>query len=267
MSVTYDFHDLSGKVALITGSSSGIGAATAELFAQSGADVVVTGLYADSGLSAVANRCRSLGAKVLEMAADLTHEDEARALVDQTIETFGKIDVLFNCAGMPVKFVGITNPSFMEAYRLTMRVDLDMAVYMTYLCVGHLEKTRGVIINMSSASLSAPYCMARTAVDMFTRCMAAELGGKGIRVNSVNPSVIETDFLKSTGVDPKVMVWPKVWRISCRSGGVVEDVAQAVLFLSAPESSFITGTQMLVDSGHIAAGVGYNTAKASANSK
>ena len=159
MSVTYD---LSGKVALITGSSSGIGTATAELFAQSGADVVVTGLYADSGLSAVANRCRSLGAKVLEMAADLTHEDEARALVDQTIETFGKIDVLFNCAGMPVKFVGITNPSFMEAYRLTMRVDLDMAVYMTYLCVGHLEKTRGVIINMSSirstqSVISFPY--------------------------------------------------------------------------------------------------------------
>jgi len=87
MSVTYD---LSGKVALITGSNSGIGAATAELFAQSGADVVVTGLYADSGLSAVAKRCRCLGAKVLEMAADLTHEDEAWALVDQTIKLLAK---------------------------------------------------------------------------------------------------------------------------------------------------------------------------------
>ncbi|CAG2181909.1 unnamed protein product [Oppiella nova] len=109
--------------------------------------------------------------------------------------------------------------------------------------------------------------MARTAGDMFTRCMAVELGGKGIRVNSVNPSVIETDFLKSTGVDPKVIAKGMANKLPVGRCGVVEDVAQAVLFLSAPESSFITGTHMLVDGGHIAAGVGYNTAKASANSK
>ncbi|CAG2175504.1 unnamed protein product [Oppiella nova] len=260
MSIEFNFK---GKVALVTGSSSGIGAATAVQFAKAGADVVVTGLYADNDLSSVANRCRSLGVKVLEMAADVTREADMRALVAKTVDTFGKIDILVNCAGTG-KRAAITEPLYMDAFRKLRQTNLDSYVFMTHICVEHLEKSQGTIVNISSirSTQAGPkdsvYCMSKAATDMFTKCMAVELGPKRIRVNSVNPGAIPTNFMKELGVDVNRLIvgMPKV--LPARKCGTPDDIASAVLYLTAPEAAFITGTNLVVDGGHTVAGIPFS---------
>ena len=146
MSVSYNF---SGKVALVFGANRGLSVSAAIQFAKSGASVVVSGQFADSRLTTVANECRNTGAHVLEMAADPTREEDIQKLVDKTMKTFGRIDILVNCPVGPEN-APITEPSFMAKYRKTMQTNLEAMVFMTSICVEHLEKTRGTIINMSS---------------------------------------------------------------------------------------------------------------------
>ena len=149
MSLRFNFE---GKVVLITGSSSGIGAATALLFSKSGATVVVTGRNADN-VSNVAKQCREVSAsynsQVLEVVADITKEEDLKRLIDETIKTFGKLDILVNNAG-----IGITTDSndeyFYEKYQKMMETNLNSVVLLTHLSVKHLEKTKGNIINISS---------------------------------------------------------------------------------------------------------------------
>ena len=148
MSVKFDFE---GKVALITGSSSGIGASTALLFAKSGASVVVTGRNAEN-IKEVAKKCREVshGREVaLEVVADLTKGEDIKRLVDTTIKTYGKIDILVNNAGFGVR-AGITDADYFEKFRKSQELNLNSAVLLTHLCVPHLEKTKGNIINISS---------------------------------------------------------------------------------------------------------------------
>ena len=113
MSVSYDFK---GKVALVTGANTGLAVSTAIQFAKSGASVVVSGQYADSQLTTVANECRNTGAHVLEMAADPTREEDLQKLVDKTIRTFGRIDILVNCPVYP-EHNPINDPLFMAKYK------------------------------------------------------------------------------------------------------------------------------------------------------
>ena len=150
MSLKFNFE---GKVVLITGSSAGIGAETALLFAKSGADVVITGRNAKN-LSEVAKKIRDeakSGSNVLEVVADVTKEEDCKRLVDETIKKFGKLDILVNNAGGG--FGGpITDPKFMEKYKKAIELNLDSVVLLTHLCVEHLAKTKGNIINVSSIS-------------------------------------------------------------------------------------------------------------------
>ncbi|CAG2168247.1 unnamed protein product [Oppiella nova] len=251
MSLSYDFK---GKVALVTGANTGLAVSTAIQFAKSGASVVVSGQYADSRLTTVANECRNTGANVLEMAADPTREEDLQKLVDKTMSTFGRIDILVNCSVHHENAL-IIDPLFMVKYRKTMQTNLEAMVFMTSICVEHLEKTRGTIINISSirSARASPkesaYCMAKSAIDMFTKCMATELGPKGIRVNSVNPYTWDPNNIP---LDPFVDMAPKM---PAQRVGLSDDLAFAVLFLAAKEASFITGTNMLVDGGHTAAGL------------
>ncbi|CAG2106308.1 unnamed protein product, partial [Medioppia subpectinata] len=188
MSCTFNFK---GKVALVTGSSSGIGAATAKMLAKSGAEgLVITGLVVDEGLLSTAGECRTAGTKVLEMAADLCDGAAMRALVEQTIMMFGRLDILVNCAG-GVARGGVGESEFMDTFKGFVTTNLESVVYMTHLCAEHLEKTQGTIVNVSSIRSmqsgvrDSPYCVSKAGVDMFTKCMAAELGPRGIRVNCV----------------------------------------------------------------------------------
>ena len=150
MSLTFDF---TGKVSLITGSSSGIGAATALLFAKSGANVVVTGRTA-SKVTEVAKQCRDVsphGLPALEVVADVTIDADLQRLVDTTVAEFGKIDILVNNAGCGRR-AAISDQNFMDNYRQVMRTDLDSVVYLTHICCKHLEKTKGTVVNISSIS-------------------------------------------------------------------------------------------------------------------
>ncbi|CAG2167276.1 unnamed protein product [Oppiella nova] len=292
MSLAYNF---SGKVALVTGSSSGIGAATAILFAKSGANVVVTGRNATkvsevakqclnhwkwwqtltnvvvtgrnaTKVSEVAKQCLNVspkGLKALEVVADVTRDEDLIRLVDTTVQTFGKIDILVNNAGIAIP-VGIGDKNYVNIYRQNLQTNLDSVVFLTHICVKHLEKTKGNIVNISSVrstqtrhDLSA-YCMSKSALDMFTKCIAVELGHKGIRVNSVNPGAVKTNFASNSGVtksesDKWYENYGKLYPVGRVGEG--DDIANAVLYLASNESSFITGSVLVADGGHLAANI------------
>ncbi|CAG2167354.1 unnamed protein product [Oppiella nova] len=189
MSVSYDF---AGKVVLITGGGSGIGAATAVEFARYGAQVVIGDIDA-TGLTQAATQCLNVSPnalKALQVLADVTKEGDLQRLVDTTITACGQLDILVNNAGVS-RNININHPDYMTSYKRILSTNLDSSVHLTHLCVQYLEKTKGVIVYTSSvmAYQATPdfsaYCMSKAAINMFTKCMAIELGGKGIRVNSV----------------------------------------------------------------------------------
>ncbi|CAG2161534.1 unnamed protein product [Oppiella nova] len=259
MSLTHNFV---GKVALVTGSSSGIGAATAILFAKSGANVVVTGRNATK-VSEVAKQCLNVspkGLKALEVVADVTRDEDLVRLVDTTVQTFSKIDILVNNVGTD-ESAPIWSTDYMDIFKKTCKINLDSVVFLTHICVKHLEKTKGNIVNISAVSSTqtlpqySAYCMSKSALDMFTKCIAVELGHKGIRVNSVNPGAVDTitkDLTHDYDVY-NVNIYAKLYPVG--RYGVPQDIANTVLYLASNESSFITGTGLVSDGGHLAANV------------
>ncbi|CAG2174632.1 unnamed protein product [Oppiella nova] len=228
--------DFTAKVVLITGSSSGIGAQTAVEFARLGAQVVVTGRRKDK-VFAVAKQCAEAsptGAKALVVVADVTNEDDCRRLVSDTIKTFKKLDILVNNAGLYL-VSSIWDGDILDKYEPIMNTNLRSVVRLTHLCVEHLEKTKGNIVNMSSIGAFKPsgllYSMSKAALDMFTKCVALELGPKGIRANVVKYAL---PYVKLLGT-----------KILCLN----MDVTKAVLYLTSDDSSFVTGSNFVVDGG------------------
>ena len=143
--------DFSGKVVLITGSSDGIGAVTAVEFARNGAQVVITGRNAQN-LSDVAKECQKVspkGLKPLEVVADVTKDADCKRLVDSAINAFKKLDILVNNAG-GAGMGPITDPKILDTYQRVFDTNVRSVVYLTHLCVNHLEKTKGNVINISS---------------------------------------------------------------------------------------------------------------------
>ncbi|CAG2173763.1 unnamed protein product [Oppiella nova] len=260
MSASFNF---SGKVVLITGSSAGIGAATAVQFSRAGAQVVVTGRRADK-VSEVAKECLKVspnGSKALEVVADVTKVDDLRRLVDTTIKHFGKLHVLVNNAGAG-SAIGIDNKDYYSTYLKTMQLNTNSVVYLTHICVEHLEKTKGNVINISSgAALQSgegvsSYHVSKAAMDMFTKCMAAELGPKHIRVNVINPGPIRTEILNAAGlpqdkIDKHYDYFSNVLPLG--RVGDPDDIADSILYLASDHAAFVTGTNLISDGGAIAA--------------
>jgi len=252
--------DFTGKVVLITGSSSGMGAETAVLLAKLGADVVITGRNGGN-LLAVAKDIKKVSPKgengVLQVVADISKDDDCRKLIGSTIEKFGKLDILVNNAGMGI-LTPITDPQIMDNYDKIMNINLRPVLLLTHLAVPHLEKTKGVIINVSSVGGIRPfppmtvYCMSKSAMDMLTKCLALELGPKGIRVNVINPAGVMTNFGVAMGI-PKEMA-DKAFEKSGKHYalgriGQSEDIANAIAFLASDNASFITGINFIADGG------------------
>jgi len=248
--------NLSGKVALVTGSSSGIGAATAILFSKLGASLSLTG----RNLEALENVAKKLqtdqGNQYLITKGDLSNPDDVKTIVDRTIEKFGKLDILVNNAGV-IEFGSIKDTS-LEQYDRVMDINVRAIYHLTHLCVPHLIKSKGSIVNVSSVNgiRSFPnvlaYCMSKSAVDQFTRCTALELAGDGVRVNSVNPGVVITELQKRGGLTPeqyaKFLERSKETHALGRPGEP-EEVASTIAFLASDASSFITGANLPVDGG------------------
>ena len=250
---------LEGKVALITGGTSGIGAATAMRFVEEGASVAVTGRNVERGEQVVQDIVTS-GGKALFIQADVCVASECRAAVDQTLEHFGKIDVLFNNAGVfhPKTIPDCTEEEWDE----TIDSSLKGAFLMSkYVIPGMVEQGGGSIIHTSSGwgilggDKAAAYCAAKGGLIVMAKAMAIDHGPDGIRVNCVCPGDVLTPMLHDDA-KKRGMSWDDY---AAGAGerplgriGTVKEIADAVLFLASDESSFVTGESLVVDGGGVA---------------
>jgi NAD(P)-dependent dehydrogenase (short-subunit alcohol dehydrogenase family) len=253
---------LDGKVAIITGATSGIGARTAALFIEEGARVVFTGRRKPNGESLRAK----LGKNALFVHADATLEGDWRQVIEQTLATFGRLDCLFNNAGGPAPPGSITSISvegFDAAMALLVR---SVMLGMKHAAPILMKQRSGSIINNGSVaghrtgySVSMVYGAAKAAVNHLTRCAAMELGEHNVRVNSVSPGSIATGILaKALGMAPQEADqvadkmkegFSKVQPIP--RAGEPDDIAQCVAWLASDRATFVNGTDIVVDGGLI----------------
>lgn len=244
------------KVIIVTGASSGIGAATAVHLASLGGLVVLVGRNVDKLKETADNILATGGAPALQLQADMNKEADVEKIVAATIEKFGKLDVLINNAG--IIELGSIESTSLEQYDRVMSTNVRSLYQLTMLATPELIKTKGNIVNVSSVCglRSFPgvlaYNVSKSAVDQLTRCVALELASKGVRVNSVNPGVIITELQKRGGLDDeayaKFLEHSKQTHALGRPGEVNE-VAAAIAFLASADASFSTGVNLPVDGG------------------
>jgi NAD(P)-dependent dehydrogenase (short-subunit alcohol dehydrogenase family) len=253
---------LDGKVAIITGATSGIGARTAALFAEEGAKVVFTGRREREGQSLETQ----LGRNALFLRADATLEEDWKRVIERTLGTFGRLDCLFNNAGGPGPPGSITSIP-VEGFDATMALLVrSVMLGMKHAAPILVKQRSGSIINNGSVaghrtgySLSMVYGAAKAAVNHLTRCAAMELGEHNVRVNSVSPGAIATGILaKAMGMnaDEADKVAEKMKDGFAKQqpiprAGLPDDIAQCVLWLASDRSSFVNGTDIVIDGGLI----------------
>lgn len=245
-----------GKVVLITGASSGIGAATARLLAQRGALLTLSGRNVDN-LKTVLADCGGAAEKShLIVPADVTNTGDTERLIADTVRHHGRLDVLINNAGILES--GTIETTSLDQFDRVMNTNIRSIYHLTMLAVPHLIAAKGNIVNVSSVNgiRSFPgvlaYNISKTAVDQFTRCVALELASKQVRCNSVNPGVTVTNLHKRGGMDDtayvKFLEHSKTTHALGRPGQVTE-LAEAISFLASDAASFITGANLPVDGG------------------
>jgi len=242
----------SGKVALVTGATSGIGQACAIAFAEAGAKVICVGRKAE----ALKEIKETIGAEVLTIAADLAGTEAAERVVARAIEVFGGIDILVNAAGH-ISNGTIENTS-LEAWDDMMNVNVRSPFQLMQKALPSLIERRGNIVNVSSVTgLRAfpgvlAYCVSKAALDQLTRCASLELAAKGVRVNAVNPGVVVTQIHKRGGMNDEAygafLEHSKTTHPLGRTGRPKE-IADLVLFLASDKASWITGATYSIDGG------------------
>jgi 3-oxoacyl-[acyl-carrier protein] reductase len=246
---------LKDKVAVVTGSRRGIGRAVALAVAGAGADLVLADIVADDGrLDDVAAEVGKAGRECLALRVDISSRSQVEEMVRRSVDRFGRIDILVNCAG-----IWIPGQTLLECPEENWDSVIDTNLKGTYLCcrtVGRVmsEKQSGNIINLSSqvglnpGTGAGAYSISKAGIIMLTRQLALELAGKNIRVNALAPGIVRTDFNKNIWKDPETA---RQLGLTVPLGRLAEpeDIARAVLFLSSEESSYITGAVIPVDGG------------------
>jgi NAD(P)-dependent dehydrogenase (short-subunit alcohol dehydrogenase family) len=256
VSVAMDFTD---KVVVITGASSGIGAAAAKQFAKASAKLVLIGRN-ENALKEVSAKCETAkGIKPLIVRAELSNDDDVKNIVSNTIEEFGRIDVLVNNAGFGCK-AGIRDG--IEPFDRIMATNMRAVYLLTSLFTPHLVKAGGNIVNVSSVASFRPikdldflpYSVSKAALDQFTKCVAVELARDGVRVNSVNPGATRTPFVQVAGMskeesDELYKIRDKVMPL----GKVAEseEVADLIIYLASDRAKSITGSINVIDNGEV----------------
>jgi len=263
--------DVNNKIAIVTGAAMGIGLACAQTLAAAGAKVVVTDIADDKGKVATQN-INDVGGEAIFQHLDVTSENEWASVVSKTIDTFGGFDVLVNNAG--IFHVGFLTNTSLEEWRRVQHVNVDSVFLgvreaIKSMQLGGSAGQGGSIVNISSCAAlkgspgHAAYCASKAAVHLLSKAAAAECValGASIRVNSVHPSVIETPM-----ADEAMKKWADTFTEGNMETmreliinqqplekrlGTPEEVANAVLYLASDASSFSTGTEIMVDGGHM----------------
>lgn len=243
-------YDFSGQVVIVTGGGTGIGAATAKAFADSGAQVVIAARNAER----LQERADIIGPHCAAIAADVTDEAQCQALVTQTVERFGAIDILVNNAG------GARHAAIAKFRTDKWLSEFDLNLHSAFYCARAAAEPmvaagKGAIVSISSlAGVNgtmgcAPYSAAKAGLQSFTRVAAAEWGPKGVRVNCVAAGMIATELAQANwakaGFDPAGACKD----FPLRRPGTPDEVAQAVLFLASDAASYITGETIIVGGG------------------
>ena len=250
-----DEKQFNGKVALVTGATSGIGQACALAFAKAGANVVGVGRKAEA-LADLEKRIRDLGVEVLTIQADLSQDAEAERVVEQARASFGGLDILVNAAGHISN--GTVENTSLEAWDDMMNVNVRAPFQLMQKAMPSLIERRGNVVNVSSVTgLRAfpgvlAYCVSKAALDQLTRCSSLELAAKGVRVNAVNPGVVVTEIHKRGGMNNDAyaafLEHSKTTHPLGRTGRP-EEIADLVLFLASDQASWITGATYSIDGG------------------
>lgn len=240
------------KVVLITGSSRGIGKAIALKFAEKGAKVIVNYVNSKKEAEEVVKKIEEIGSEAIAIKCDVSKEDEVKKMIKESVDKFGKIDVLVNNAGIvfDIPFKDKT----VEQWKKTLDINLVGTFLCTKYVVEEMSKQKsGNIINISSTngidtynSESIDYDASKAGVNIFTKGMAKELA-PNIRVNCIAPGWVDTDINKDL---PKDYVEEEKKRICLKRFGKPEEIANVVLFLASDESSFMTGSIVVVDGGY-----------------
>ena len=249
-----DGYDFSGRVALVTGGGSGIGAATALLLARYGADLAIAGRTLATLDDTAKEIVSQTGRRCLAVRADLRDEEQVSAAVAQVIDEFGQIDILVNHAGWG--YHAPLNGMTTERYRGEFALNMDTTFFCTRACGKHMiARGNGAIVNVSSiagtkgvAGMTA-YSASKASIQMFTRVSAAEWGPLGVRVNCVAPGLIATPNASKDFSDNGLDVEAFCKSFPLQRAGQAEDVARAIVFLASDAASYITGVTLAVDGG------------------
>ena len=250
------------KVTLITGAASGIGRATALLFAREGAELVLADVNADAGQRVVDQITKSGGRAFFE-GIDVTRAADCQRLVERAIREFGRIDILFNNAGI-IRRATVLDLSEDDWDRV-MAVNVKSIYLLSREVIPHMQKARGgTIINTSSGwgvtggAKAAVYCASKGAVVLLTKAMAVDHGPQKIRVNCICPGDTDTSMLREEAwqlADENSRFLAEAAKRPLGRVGTPEEIAQAALYLASDASSFVTGTALVVDGGGLAGSI------------
>jgi 3-oxoacyl-[acyl-carrier protein] reductase len=241
------------KVAVVTGASKGIGAAIAKQLASEGASVVVNYASSKEGAERVASEIKSKGGKAVAVQADVAKKSDVERLFAETKKAFGRIDVLVNNAGI-FEFAPLENIN-PDSFHKQFDLNVLGLIFASQEAAKYFGPEGGSIVNISSLAStltppnSAVYSGTKAAVDAATKVLSKELGPRKIRVNGVNPGMVDTEGYRAAGIDESE--WRKTVESQTPLGriGKPEDIAPAVAFFASPDAAWITGETLTIAGG------------------
>lgn len=244
---------LIGKVSIVTGASKGIGASIAKELAEEGASVVVNYSKSREEAENVVQSIKRKGGNAIAIQADMTHQKEIDHLFSETEKVFGKLDILINNAGLyefaPLEKITVEN--FHKHFDLNV-LGLLLACQTA---IKHFNQNGGSIVNISSlaskswAPYATVYSATKAAVDSITKSLGCELGSKNIRVNAINPGIIETEGTHSSGIIDSELCQKVEARTPLGRIGIPQDITKAAVFFASDDSAWITGETLVIAGG------------------